>query len=390
MTLLERFLDYVNIPTSSDEYAQTVPTTEKQFVLARRLVEDMKALGIADAYIDEKCYVYGHIPATPGYEDKKTVGFIAHVDTSPDFADAPMNVQIHENYDGSDVVLGTSGRVIDNATFSHLASLKGRTLLTTDGMTLMGADDKAGVAEILDAVRFINENNIPHGPISIGFTPDEEVGTSADNFDLTKFKADFAYTLDGSEPTLESPLYTAPFTMNETTTIRAKAFKDGLESIEFHSTAQKCHYAPALKGDFTQNGVKFSYYTGDFKCTDDITRLGTFVKEGTLAIPTLDPTEQDDYYGFIYTGYINVPETKVWNFGLYCDDGGLLQIDGKDVVDNDGTHSAALMRGFAPLEAGVHSFTLKYLESYEGEELKVFWDRDGKAEEIPADAYFIK
>ena len=198
MTLLERFLDYVNIPTSSDEYAETVPTTEKQFVLARRLADDMKALGISDAYVDEKCYVYGHIPATPGYEDRKTVGFIAHVDTSPDFADAPMNVQIHENYDGGDVVLGTSGRVIDNATFSHLASLKGRTLLTTDGMTLMGADDKAGVAEILDAVQYILENNIPHGAISIGFTPDEEVGTSADNFDLSKFKADFAYTLDGS------------------------------------------------------------------------------------------------------------------------------------------------------------------------------------------------
>ena len=199
MTLLERFLDYVNIPTSSDEYATTVPTTEKQFALANRLADDMKAIGIADAYVDEKCYVYGHIPATPGYEDKKTVGFIAHVDTSPDFADAPMNIQIHENYDGGDVVLGTSGKVIDNATFSHLASLKGRTLLTTDGMTLMGADDKAGVAEILDAVQYILENNIPHGKISIGFTPDEEVGTSADNFDLSKFKADFAYTLDGSE-----------------------------------------------------------------------------------------------------------------------------------------------------------------------------------------------
>ncbi len=199
MDILERFLDYVNIPTSSDDTKDTVPTTEKQFVLARRLVEDMKKLGISDASVDEKCYVYGHIPATPGYEDLKTVGFIAHVDTSPDFADTPMNVQIIKNYDGSDVTLGSSGRVIDNATFAHLPSLKGRTLITTDGMTLLGADDKAGVAAILDAVQKILENNIPHGKISIGFTPDEECGTSADNFDLEKFKADFAYTVDGGK-----------------------------------------------------------------------------------------------------------------------------------------------------------------------------------------------
>ena len=151
MNILERFLDYVRIPTSSDDNASTVPTTPKQFDLAKRLVADMKTLGISDAYVDEKCYVYGHIPATPGYENAKTVGFIAHVDTSPDFADSPMNVQIHENYNGEDIVLGTSGRVIDNATFSHLPTLKGRTLLTTDGMTLLGADDKAGVAEIMEA-----------------------------------------------------------------------------------------------------------------------------------------------------------------------------------------------------------------------------------------------
>lgn len=197
MNILERFLDYVNIPTSSDDNASTVPTTKKQFVLANRLADDMKALGITDAYVDELCYVYGHIPATPGYEKAKAVGFIAHVDTSPDFADAPMNVQIHENYDGGDIALGSSGRVIDNATFAHLPSLKGRTLLTTDGMTLLGADDKAGVAEILDAVQHILENNIPHGKICIGFTPDEECGTSADNFSLDKFGADYAYTVDG-------------------------------------------------------------------------------------------------------------------------------------------------------------------------------------------------
>lgn len=197
MKLVDRFLGYVNVPTSSDDNATTVPTTEKQFVLAKKLVEDMKAIGIEDAFVDEMCYVYGHVPATPGYESAKKVGFIAHIDTSPDFADSPVNVQFHENYDGKDIVLGTSGRIIELASFPYLAALKGRTLLTTDGNTLLGADDKSGVAEILNAVEIILENNIPHGPISVGFTPDEEVGTSADNFNLDVFAADFAYTVDG-------------------------------------------------------------------------------------------------------------------------------------------------------------------------------------------------
>ena len=197
MTLLERFLAYVSVPTSSDDTSSKVPTTAKQFDLAHKLVCDMKEIGISDAFSDDTCYVYGHIPATAGYENCKTVGFIAHVDTSPDFADAPVNVQIHKNYDGSDVILGSSGRVIDRATFPHLESLKGRTLLTTDGMTLLGADDKAGVAEILDAVQYIIRNNIPHGRIAICFTPDEECGTSADHIDLAKLGADFAYTVDG-------------------------------------------------------------------------------------------------------------------------------------------------------------------------------------------------
>ena len=198
MTLLERFLTYVNIPTSSRDRTETVPTTEKQFVLARRLAEDMKELGIADAHVDGMCYVYGHLPATPGYEDRTKIGFISHIDTSPDFADAPLDVRIHENYDGEDVVLGDSGRVISVSNFPHLKKLKGRTLLTTDGRTLLGADDKAGVAEILHAVQTLAEGGIPHGPVSVAFTPDEEVGTSADHFDLGEFGAEFGYTVDGS------------------------------------------------------------------------------------------------------------------------------------------------------------------------------------------------
>ncbi len=202
--------------------------------------------------------------------------------------------------------------------------------------------------------------------------------------------AQIHYTLDGSEPTENSPLYSGPFELTETTTIRARAFKDGRQSIELCAPANKCHFAPATDIKLSKNGVNFKYYEGDFSRTDDILKKGKFVKEGVLASPVLDPAEIEDYYGFIYTGYIDIPETKVWEFGLLCDDGALLQIDGKDVVDNDGTHSAALMRGVAPLEKGLHPFTLKYLESYEGQELKVFWKKGEKGEEIPASAYFVK
>ena len=197
MTLLERFLRYVRVPTSSDDKSETVPTTEKQFVLADMLVGDMKEIGIEDAHRNSMCYIYGHVPATPGYEGKTKIGFISHIDTSPDFSDYPVNPVIHENYDGSDIVLSDSGRTIGTEQFPHLKGMKGRTLITTDGHTLLGADDKSGVAEILCAVERIIKSGKPHGRISIAFTPDEEVGTSADNFDLEEFDAELAYTVDG-------------------------------------------------------------------------------------------------------------------------------------------------------------------------------------------------
>ena len=165
MTLLDRFLKYVRIPTSSDDKSDSVPTTEKQFKLADILVEDMKEIGIEDAHRDGMCYIYGHIPATPGYENRTRIGFIAHMDTSPDFSDFPVNPQIHENYDGENIVLSDSGRVIETAQFPHLKALKGKTLITTDGHTLLGADDKSGVSEILHAADMILKNGIPHGPV---------------------------------------------------------------------------------------------------------------------------------------------------------------------------------------------------------------------------------
>ena len=198
MKACERLLKYVAVHTQSSEDSNTVPSTPCQFDLAKLLVEEMKDLGIEDAYVDEHCYVYGHIPASPGYEHAEKLGFIAHMDTSPDFSGEHVNPIITENYDGKDFPLGTSGKILSPANFPHLSSLKGRTLITTDGTTLLGADDKAGIAEILTAVEQLLTQDISHGPISLGFTPDEEIGTGAHTFDVSIFNADYAYTLDGS------------------------------------------------------------------------------------------------------------------------------------------------------------------------------------------------
>lgn len=197
MRAYERMLNYIKIWTTSDSSSNTVPSTSRQFDLAKLLVEEMKELGIEDAHVDDKCYVYGTLPATKGYEDRAKLGLIAHLDTSEDISGENVNPQIIENYDGKDIVLGDSGRVIRVSDFPHLEGFKGRTLITTDGTTLLGADDKAGIAEIMTAIERIQKENIPHGQISIGFNPDEEIGTGAHNFDVEKFGADFAYTLDG-------------------------------------------------------------------------------------------------------------------------------------------------------------------------------------------------
>ena len=196
MKAYERLLKYVKVYTMSDPKSETVPSTMRQFDLAHMLVEEMKALGLKDVRVDDKCYVYGYIPATEGYEDRKSIGLIAHLDTAPAAPGENVNPQIVENYNGEDITL-LNGTVISVSKFPHLKELKGRTLITTDGNTLLGADDKAGIAEIMTAIEIIQKENIPHGKISIGFNPDEEIGTGAHNFDVKKFAADFAYTVDG-------------------------------------------------------------------------------------------------------------------------------------------------------------------------------------------------
>lgn len=197
MKAYERLLKYVVVRTPSDENSDTVPSSTCQFDLARILETEMKELGLVDVYLDDQCYLYGKLPATAGYEDKPKIGFIAHMDTVSDFCDHDITPVITENYDGQDLKLGDSGLVLSVQNFPHLTSLKGRTLITTDGTTVLGADDKAGIAEILTMIEHLNEENIPHGPIRVAFTPDEEIGTGASHFDVERFDADYAYTLDG-------------------------------------------------------------------------------------------------------------------------------------------------------------------------------------------------
>lgn len=199
MRAYERLLNYVVVHTASDEFSETTPTTRRQFDLANMLVPEMKALGIEDACVSDLCCVYGTLPATPGYEDAPAIGLIAHLDTVPDFCGENVKPRIIENYDGGDVVLGDSGRTLSPAQFPHLPSLKGRTLIVTDGTTVLGADDKAGIAEIMTVVEHLIKENIPHGKICIAFTPDEEVGSGASALDLETFGADYAYTIDGGE-----------------------------------------------------------------------------------------------------------------------------------------------------------------------------------------------
>ena len=197
MRAYERLLNYVRVYTTSDPESGTHPSAEREFDLARQLVEEMKALGIEDARVDEHCYVYGSIPATPGCEDKPALGLIAHMDTAPDASGEGVSPILHENYDGRDVILPATGMVMKVSTFPFLADLKDETLITTDGTTLLGADDKAGIAEIVTALEHILTEKIPHGPLCAAFTPDEEIGMGAEHFNLEQFGAEYAYTLDG-------------------------------------------------------------------------------------------------------------------------------------------------------------------------------------------------
>ena len=176
MKVEERLLKYVGYHTTSDEASDKIPSSDREFALARELESELKELGLSKVVLTDHCYVYGLLPATAGMEHKKAVGFIAHMDTAPDFSGENVKPQLLRHYDGSDVLLRGSGEYLRVSDFPELKALTGRTLITTDGTTLLGADDKAGVAEIMTALEQIIAEGTPHGDIWVGFTPDEEVG----------------------------------------------------------------------------------------------------------------------------------------------------------------------------------------------------------------------
>ncbi|GIM50363.1 peptidase T [Capnocytophaga stomatis] len=198
--LVERFITYIKTDTQSDPESQTTPSTEKQWNLARLLVEELKSIGLEDVTIDENSYVMATLPSNIDYK-VPTIGFIAHFDTSPDFSGENVNPQFVENYDGGDIVLNKEKNIVLSPSyFEDLLLYKGQTIITTDGTTLLGADDKAGIAEIVTAMEYLIQHpEIKHGKIRVGFTPDEEIGRGAHKFDVKKFGADWAYTMDGSQ-----------------------------------------------------------------------------------------------------------------------------------------------------------------------------------------------
>ncbi len=198
MKVEERFLKYVSYWTTSRDDQKPVPSTDRQFELGLSLADELRELGFSHVDCDAHCYVYGLLPATEGYEDKKSIGFIAHMDTSPVFSGRDVHPVLIPDYDGKDVTLQATGDILKVSDFPQLSSRRGQTLIVTDGSTLLGADDKAGIAEIFTAMEQIIRENIPHGDIWIGITPDEEVGRGFEFFDLNFFKADYAYTVDGS------------------------------------------------------------------------------------------------------------------------------------------------------------------------------------------------
>lgn len=199
MSVLDRFLRYIQIPTTSHEASNTCPSTPNQLELGRILVEELKAMGIMDAAMDDHGYVMATIPATSPKNNIPTLGFIAHLDTAPDLTTVGIAPRVVENYDGRAILLNKEKNIhLSPEDFPSMLDYVGQDLVVTDGTTLLGADDKAGVAEIMTAAAFLMKNpDIPHGTIRLGFTPDEEIGRGADLFDVDKFGADFAYTMDG-------------------------------------------------------------------------------------------------------------------------------------------------------------------------------------------------
>jgi tripeptide aminopeptidase len=209
-SLLDRFNQYVQIDTQSDASSPTVPSTAKQKNLGELLVQQLLEMGVEDAHMDDKGYVYATVPASAGAEDKPAVCFCAHMDTSPEYSGAGVIPTLHEDYDGGDIHLPKGDIVLTPKQFGPLKEMKGHTIITSDGSTLLGADNKAGVAEIMTAAELLMKSDRPHAAMKILFTPDEEIGRGADHVDLEKLGADFGYTMDGAtKGSLEDETFSA-------------------------------------------------------------------------------------------------------------------------------------------------------------------------------------
>jgi tripeptide aminopeptidase len=209
-SLLDRFKQYVQIDTQSDASSPTVPSTAKQKNLGELLVQQLLEMGVEDAHMDDKGYVYATVPASAGAEDKPAVCFCAHMDTSPEYSGAGVIPTLHEDYDGGEIHLPKGGIVLTPKQFGPLKEMKGHTIITSDGSTLLGADNKAGVAEIMTAAELLMKADRPHAAMKILFTPDEEIGRGADHVDLEKLGADFGYTMDGAtKGSLEDETFSA-------------------------------------------------------------------------------------------------------------------------------------------------------------------------------------
>ena len=257
MRAYERLLKYAKVYTTSDPESGTHPSAAREFDLAHLLVEEMKSIGIEDAFVDEHCYVYGSIPATKGCEKKPALGLIAHMDTAPDAPGENVKPILHENYDGGDVTLPGTGMVMKTSTFPFLKELKGETLITTDGTTLLGADDKSGVAEILTAAETLIKKKLPHGKLCIAFTPDEEIGEGASLFDIPGFGADFAYTVDGGDVGgIEYENFNAASALSPSTLLRPpRSAKDAM--INASNVAMEFHMAlPVMARPETTEAIR--------------------------------------------------------------------------------------------------------------------------------------
>lgn len=268
MNLIERFVNYVQIDTESDPRSKDAPSTAKQLNLAKLLVDEMQAMGIEDAHVDQYGVVYGSIPKNT-QKDVETIGFISHMDTSPDMVGKDVKPRIIKNYDGGEIVLNKDYDItMSPKQYEHLQSAIGKDIIVTDGTTLLGADDKAGVAEIMEMCKYFCEHpEIEHGAIKIAFTPDEEVGRGADNFDIKKFDADYAYTVDGSE----------------------------IESVDyenFNAATAEVH----IQGS--------SIHPGEAK--DKLVNASKLAMEFHFLLPVeLDPAKTSGYEGFNHLTYLN-------------------------------------------------------------------------------------